>query len=206
MSAPSSKVDGRRARGRRRRHLVLDNSASLANAGVAYIILTPWNERGNEDSACCRCTRISTRRCRSLRRRGSLVVPPPPIQGVGNAGGFTFQIELNDGSFDLAKLQSITNLVVNAANGQSALQHVSSPFRANVPQLSIEVDRTKAESLHVTVQQVFDTLTSYLGSTYINQFNKFGRTFQVYTQADLQFRCQTGECRESAGAQHATET
>ena len=88
-----------------------------------------------------------------------------------------------------------------AANGQSALQRVSSPFRAAVPQLAIEVDRTKAESLHVSVQQVFDTLTSYLGSTYINQFNKFGRTFQVYTQADSQFRVQADGCRKSAAAQ-----
>ncbi len=166
---------------------VLDNSASLANAGVAYIILKPWNERGTKLGLLPMYMSLNSALAK-LEEARITVVPPPPIQGVGNAGGFTFQLELKDGSFDLAKLQSITNTVVAAAAGQSALQHVSSPFRATVPQLAVDVDRTKAESLHVTVQQVFDTLTSYLGSTYVNQFNKFGHTFQVYTQADSQFR------------------
>ncbi|MGP8232786.1 MAG: efflux RND transporter permease subunit [Methylovirgula sp.] len=174
---------------------VLDNSASLANAGVAYIILTPWDQRGTKLGLLPMYQHLNAALSK-LEEARIAVVPPPPIQGVGNAAGFTFQLELKDGSFDLAKLQSITNAVVGAANGQSLLQRVSSPFRANVPQLAVEVDRTKAESLHVTVQQVFDTLTSYLGSTYINQFNKFGRTFQVYTQADSQFRVRPSDVED----------
>jgi hydrophobic/amphiphilic exporter-1 (mainly G- bacteria), HAE1 family len=166
---------------------VLDNSASLANAGVAYVILKPWNVRGAELGLLPMYKKLNTVLSK-LQEARIIVVPPPPIQGVGNAGGFTFQLELKDGSFDLAKLQTITNNVVTAANDQSALQRVSSPFRAAVPQLAVDVSRIQAETLHVTVQQVFDTLTSYLGSTYINQFNKFGRTFQVYTQADSRFR------------------
>jgi hydrophobic/amphiphilic exporter-1 (mainly G- bacteria), HAE1 family len=166
---------------------VLDNSASLANAGVAYVILKPWNVRGSELGLLPMYKKLNTVLSK-LQEARIIVVPPPPIQGVGNAGGFTFQLELKDGSFDLAKLQTITNNVVTAANDQSALQRVSSPFRAAVPQLAVDVSRTQAETLHVSVQQVFDTLTSYLGSTYINQFNKFGRTFQVYTQADSRFR------------------
>ena len=162
---------------------VLDNSASLANAGVAYVILKPWNVRGAELGLLPMYKKLNAVLSK-LQEARIIVVPPPPIQGVGNAGGFTFQLELKDGSFDLAKLQTITNNVVTAANDQSALQRVSSPFRAAVPQLAVDVSRTQAETLHVSVQQVFDTLTSYLGSTYINQFNKFGRTFQVYTQAD----------------------
>ncbi|MGB7697713.1 MAG: efflux RND transporter permease subunit, partial [Methylovirgula sp.] len=116
------------------------------------------------------------------------VLPPPPIQGIGNAAGFAMQIELKDGSFDLVKLQAITNAVVADARTQSGLQRVSTSFRSTVPQLAVEVDRVKAESLHVSVDQVFATLASYLGSTYVDQFNKFGRTFQVYVQADSQFR------------------
>ena len=118
-----------------------------------------------------------------------MVLPPPPIQGIGNAGGFTMQVELRDGSIDFAKLQSITNTMVANAQSQSALQRVSTSFRASVPQLRVEVDRVKAETLHVSVDQVFATLASYLGSSYVKQFNKFGRTFQVYAQADAAFRC-----------------
>ena len=74
------------------------------------------------------------------------------------------------------------------ARAQSALQRVNSPFRAMVPQFDVEVDRIKTQTLHVTTDVVFSTLAGYLGSSYVNQFNKFGRTFQIYAQAASQFR------------------
>src|SRR6185312_10381287 len=77
------------------------------------------------------------------------------------------------------------------AQTQSALQRVSSSFRSMVPQFDVEVDRIKTQTLHITTDQVFSVLTSYLGSSYVNQFNKFGRTFQIYAQADSQFRLTT---------------
>src|SRR4029079_1716907 len=117
-----------------------------------------------------------------------LVVPPPPIQGIGNAAGFAMQVQLRDGNSDFGKLQAITSAIVANASSQSALQRVSSPFRSMVPQFDIEVDRIKTQTLHVTTDQIFSTLSSYMGSTFVNQFNKFGRTFQVYAQADAQFR------------------
>jgi hydrophobic/amphiphilic exporter-1 (mainly G- bacteria), HAE1 family len=116
------------------------------------------------------------------------VLPPPPIQGIGNAAGFAMQLELRDGSFDFGKLQGITAAVVSSGQNQSSLQRVSSPFRASVPEIDIEVDRLKAETLHVTTDQIFSTLASYLGSSYVDQFNRFGRTFQIYVQADASFR------------------
>ena len=84
-----------------------------------------------------------------------IVLPPPPIQGIGNAGGFTMQVELRDGSTDLAKLQSITDTIVGNAQSQSALQRVSTSFRAAAPQIRVDVDRVKAQTLHVPVDQVF---------------------------------------------------
>ena len=86
-----------------------------------------------------------------------LIFPPPPIQGIGNAGGFAMQIELRDGSTDFAKLQSVTSAIVGNAQLQSALQHVSTTFRATAPQVRIDVDRAKAQTVHVSVDQVFDT-------------------------------------------------
>ena len=119
------------------------------------------------------------------------MLPPPPIQGIGNVAGFSMQVELRDGNSDFGKLQAITNALVANAQTQSALQRVSSPFRSMVPQFDVEVDRVKTQTLHVTTDQVFSTLASYLGSSYVNQFTKFGRTFQVYAQADAQFRLTT---------------
>jgi HAE1 family hydrophobic/amphiphilic exporter-1 len=162
---------------------VLDNNATLANAGVAYIVLKDWSKR--ED--------LRTVFPRISKALGAVdarvtVLPPPPIQGIGNAGGFTLQVELRDGSSDFEKLQSITNTMVTNAQSQSALQRVQTSFRATAPQLRVEVDRVKAQTLHVSIDQVFNTLATYFGSTYVVQFNKFGRVFQVYAQADSQFR------------------
>jgi HAE1 family hydrophobic/amphiphilic exporter-1 len=165
----------------------LDNSASLANAGVAYIILKDWDSRGPGEDLRSLVVGLNQKVGAILEAR-ALVLPPPPIQGIGNAAGFAMQIELRDGNSDYAKLQAITGAVIANAQTQSALQRVQSPFRATVPQFDVEVDRIKTQTLHVTTDQIFSTLSSYLGSSYINQFNKFGRVFQVYTQADSQFR------------------
>jgi HAE1 family hydrophobic/amphiphilic exporter-1 len=162
---------------------VLDNSATLANAGVAYVVLKDWSVRDDLRSVVGRLSQAL-----SAVDARAIVLPPPPIQGIGNAAGFTMQVELRDGSTDFAKLQSITNTIVENAQSQSALQRVSTSFRAIAPQLRIDVDRVKAQTLHVSVDQVFSTLAIYLGSSYVGQFNKFGRVFQVYAQADAQFR------------------
>jgi HAE1 family hydrophobic/amphiphilic exporter-1 len=162
---------------------VLDNSAPLANAGVAYVVLKDWSERADLRTVLDRLTSALN----AIDAR-VIVLPPPPIQGIGNAGGFTLQLELRDGSTDLEKLQSITDTVVTNAQSQSALQRVSTSFRAIAPQIRVEVDRVKAQTLHVPVDQVFSTLSTYFGSEYVAQFNKFGRVFQVYVQADSRFR------------------
>src|ERR1700733_3250099 len=162
---------------------VLDHSATLANAGVAYVVLKDWSQRDDLRTIVGRLTP-------ALKSIDGLVniLPPPPIQGIGNAGGFSFQVELRDGSTDFGKLQSITNAVVANAQSQTALQRVSTSFRATPPQMLIAVDRVKAETVHVPVNNVFSTLATYLGSDYVGQFNKFGRVFQIYAQADAKFR------------------
>jgi HAE1 family hydrophobic/amphiphilic exporter-1 len=166
---------------------VLDNSATLANAGVAYIMLKPWSQRGAGEDLLSLYVGLN-RSLGEIADANTLVVPPPPIQGIGNAAGATMQIELRDSSFDLAKLQAtVDGFVANAAT-QSSLQRVQASFRSNVPQYVVEVDRVKTETLHVTVDQVFAALSGYVGSSYVDQFNKFGRTFQIYLQADSQFR------------------
>jgi HAE1 family hydrophobic/amphiphilic exporter-1 len=166
---------------------VLDNSATLSSAGVAYIILKDWSERGKGEDLLSLFKNLNAS-LGIIEEADILVMPPPPIQGVGNDAGFTMQIVLRDGSFDMAKLQSVTNAVVDNAKTQSALQLVLSSYRSSVPQYLLEVDRVKAESLQVSLDQVFGALGSYLGSSYVDQFNKFGRVFQIYVQADAQSR------------------
>ncbi|RWP37457.1 multidrug efflux RND transporter permease subunit [Mesorhizobium sp.] len=165
----------------------LDNNSTLANAGVAYIILKDWGLRGKgEDLASLYAT--LNKNLSDMGDGTVLVLPPPPIQGIGNAAGFTMQVELRDGSFDLAKLQGAVEAITRTAQTQSGIQRVAAPFRATVPQYTVELDREKVQTLGLTTDEVFQTLAGYLGSTYVSQFNKFGRVFQIYVQGDAQFR------------------
>jgi HAE1 family hydrophobic/amphiphilic exporter-1 len=168
---------------------VLDDSATLANAGLAYVVFKDWDAREKAKRQNQRDIIESIQQgLKALPDGTGFVLVPPPIQGIGNAGGFTLQAQLRDGSFDYEKLLKITHQIVDAGNSQSGLQHLITTFRANVPQVRVVVDRSKAESLDVSVGDVFSTLGSYLGSTYVNQFNKFGLTYQVYVQSDSQHR------------------
>ncbi len=170
---------------------VLDNSATLPNAGVAYVTLKDWSERGKGSGADLRSLYVGLQQKLSkLSDASAFVLIPPPIQGIGNASGFTMQVELRDGSFDYAKLQTLARTIVADGNTQTGLQRLVTSFRAGVPQLQVLVDRAKAETLNVSVGDVFSTLSAYVGSSYVNQFNKFGRTFQVYVQADAKYRLQ----------------
>jgi HAE1 family hydrophobic/amphiphilic exporter-1 len=167
----------------------LDNNVTLANGGVAYLILKDWGERGKHKGQ--DLLSLFTGLNKSLgeiEEARTLVLPPPPIQGIGNDAGFTMQIELRDGSFDLVKLQSVVDTMVANARSQSSLQFAMSSFRAGVPQYTVEVDRVKTQAVHLTIDQVFSALASYLGSSYVDQFNKFGRVFQIYVQGDAQYR------------------
>jgi hydrophobic/amphiphilic exporter-1 (mainly G- bacteria), HAE1 family len=168
---------------------VLDGNASLSNAGAVYVVLKDWHERlkagGQDLRSIYRHLQDEMDR---LADASGLVVVPPPIQGIGNSGGFTMVVELRDGDVDFSKLERATNEVVAAGASQSGLERVSTTFRAGVPQIQVIVDRTKAQTLQVSVGDIFAALSSYLGSTYVNQFSKFGRVFQVYAQADSKFR------------------
>ncbi len=172
----------------------LDNNASLSNAGVAYIILKDWAVRGKKEGLLPMLSSLN-KAMSGIEQATVRVLPPPPIQGIGFAAGFTQIIEMRDNSFDFAKLGGIVDTIVSNAGGQSTFRLVLSSYRANSPQYMINVDRVKAQSLGVTVDQVFNALSGYLGSAYVNQFTKFGRTFQVFVQADAKFRLDLEDMR-----------
>ena len=168
---------------------VLDNNATLPNGGVAYVPLKDWGVREKATGQDLRSIYENlTKGLQSIDQAETFVLIPPAIQGIGNAGGFTLQLELRDGTFDFGKLQGMTRTVIANGSTQSELQRLTTSFRSETPQLSLTVDRVKAEALHVSVGSVFQTLAAYLGSSYVDQFNKFGRTFQIYAQADSNFR------------------
>ncbi len=168
---------------------VLDNSATLANAGVAYVIFKDWSVRKKAKDQDLLSIYLRLQSALSAITDGkAFVLVPPPIQGIGNAGGFQMQVELLGGSFDYRKLSELTESIVGSAEQNPQLQHVVTTFRPAAPHVGVDVDRARAETMKVSVGDVFSTLTAYLGSTYVNQFNKFGQSYQVYVQADLKYR------------------
>ena len=170
---------------------VLDNSATLSNAGVNYVIFDDWDKRAKAkgQDLVSLLTGLQ-RKIESISDGRAFVLVPPPIQGIGNAGGFQMQVQLLGGSFNYTKLNDATQAVVNTAKANPQMQRILTTFRPDAPHVGLTVDRVQAETLQVPVGDVFSALTSYVGSTYINQFNKFGLSLQVYAQADSQFRLQ----------------
>jgi HAE1 family hydrophobic/amphiphilic exporter-1 len=165
----------------------LDNNSTLANAGVAYIILKDWDVRGKAQSLLPMYTSLN-KALAPIEEATVRVLPPPPIQGIGFAAGFTMQVELQDNSLDFNKLAAVVDATVANATAQSAIGMVVTSFRSDAPQYRIDLDRVKAKTLQVGVDDVFGALAGFLGSAYVNQFTKFGRTFQVFVQADSKFR------------------
>jgi HAE1 family hydrophobic/amphiphilic exporter-1 len=162
---------------------LLDNNSSLANAGVLYVMFKDWSLRGKSEDLLSLYTKLNEIAGKTLDAK-VLVVVPPPIQGLGLSGGFQMQLEVQDGSFDYKKLQDVTDQLIIQGNQQPELQKLMTSFRASVPQVTAPINRTKAESLGITLDDAFDTLQTYLGSSYVNLFTKFGQVFQVYVQAE----------------------
>ncbi len=173
---------------------LLDNNASLANAGVLYIIFKDWSVRGADQNLKALYLKLNEIAQNTLDAK-ILVVLPPPIQGLGQSGGFQMQLELTDGSFDYHKLQVATDQLIQYGSLQPELQKLMTSFRAEVPQLAAPINRTKAESLGVSVGDASDALQTYLGSSYVNLFSKFGQVFQVYVQAEASSRMTIDDVR-----------
>jgi HAE1 family hydrophobic/amphiphilic exporter-1 len=168
---------------------VLDNYADLPHMGVSFVVLKPWDERTKATHTDIISIAEHLQSALDSEPDGKLfIVPPPPIQGIGNAGGLQMQLLLLGGSFDYQKLAEVSQEVVRKAQADPRLQHVLTTFSPGAPHITVSVDRARAQTLRVSVGNVFSTLSSYLGSTFINQFNKFGLSLQVYAQADSQFR------------------
>jgi HAE1 family hydrophobic/amphiphilic exporter-1 len=165
----------------------IDASASLFNSGVIYAVLKPAKERGRAEDIQTVHKGI-VRAVNTVQEANCLVMLPPPIQGLGISDGFQMQVELSNGTFDYQRLSEVTDAIVQVANREPSITSALTPFRADVPQLSFTLNRREAETYGVSVGDVFNALATYVGSTYVNQITKFGRTFDVYAQADAPYR------------------
>ncbi|MDD5266690.1 MAG: multidrug efflux RND transporter permease subunit [Methylococcales bacterium] len=166
---------------------VLDN-ANVSNLFTTFIVYDDWSKRG-ADLSQDKIVASLRRDLSSIEEAISIVLVPPPIRGLGQGGGFQMMVEDRQ-SLGLAELQKAVDEVIRAGNSQSGLRNLISTFNARSPQLFLDIDRTKVESLNIPLNNVFSALQTYLGSTFVNLFNKFNQVFQVYVQADAPFRVQ----------------
>jgi len=167
----------------------LDNNASLANAGIIYLMFKDWSERKKGEDLLSIYKDLSARLAKYQDAR-TMVLVPPPIQGLGLSGGFQMEVELIDGSENYQRLQQAADEIVAKARRDPAIRMVLTPLRASVPQVTIHVEKTQAGNLGVNVGDVYSTVQAFLGSTFVNQFTRFGHQYMVYAQADAPFRRQ----------------
>ncbi len=172
---------------------LLEGSQS-SNAATMFIGLEDWEQRTTPELQQGPLIAEITEKFARIKDAFILVIPPPAIQGLGTSGGFDMQVEDRAGA-GLEELQTAVNNLLVAAAERPELQRVSSTFRAGVPQLYADVDREKVLSMQVPLGEVFTTLQAALGSAYVNDFNKFGRTYRVMLQADAQFRDSVDDVR-----------
>lgn len=167
---------------------ILSGSTSSA-AGVMFAPLVPFHERAGkpELSATAIAKKLSAE-FEKLEAGVVLVFPPPPVRGLGSAGGFKMQIQDRSGQGTPQQLQAATEKVIQEAMHRPEVVGIFSSFRAGFPQLHAEIDRIKAKQQKVAISDIFQTLQVYLGGLYINDFNYLGRTWHVMAQADSQFR------------------
>jgi hydrophobe/amphiphile efflux-1 (HAE1) family protein len=167
---------------------ILANANSSA-AGVMFCTLDDFSKRaGHADLSANAIAQHLRGQFGKIQEAFVLVFPPPPVRGVGQAGGFKLQIEDRSGTATPQQLQAVTDEVIAAGRKRPEMTALFSTFRASFPQLYGNVDRVKAKQQNVEVTDIFDTLQVYLGGLYINDFNYLGRTWRVVAQADAPFR------------------
>ncbi|MFV8816171.1 efflux RND transporter permease subunit [Haliea sp. E17] len=164
------------------------SGAHASNAGTMFVVLKPWDQRKQPGLSVFSLTqRINVAARMQVPEASIFAMAPPAIPGVGAVGGLEMMLQDTLSRSPAEMAVALNNLVVEA-NQDPALTGVFSSFRANVPQYYIDVDRVKAKNLGVTLTEIFATLQAQMGSLYINDFNKFGQTYQVVMQAESAFR------------------
>jgi multidrug efflux pump len=167
--------------------LSISGFTNSSNAGIVFVTLKPFDERKTPELSGGAIAMALNQKFGALQDAFIAIFPPPPVQGLGTIGGFKMQIEDRAGLGYEALDQALKAFTAKAMQTPE-LARVFSSYRVNVPQIYADIDRTKARQLNVAVTDVFETMQIYLGSLYVNDFNKFGRTYSVRVQADSQFR------------------
>lgn len=172
--------------------LSINGFTNSSNSGIVFVTLKPFEERKTANLSAGAIAAQLNGKFSAIQEAFIAMFPPPPVAGLGTIGGFKLQIEDRAGlGYDA--LNDATKAFIAKAQTAPQLAGLFSSYQVNVPQLYADIDRTRARQLGVPVTSVFDTMQIYLGSLYVNDFNKFGRTYSVRVQADAKFRARADD-------------
>ena len=167
--------------------LSINGFTNSTNAGIVFVTLKPFEERRDPSLSAGAIAAALNQKYAAIQDAYIAVFPPPPVMGLGTIGGFRVQIEdRGDRGFD--ELYKQSQGLIAASQKVPALAGAFSSFQVNVPQVDADVDREKAKAEGVNLADVYQAMQAYLGSLYVNDFNRFGRTYQVNVSADPAFR------------------
>ena len=167
--------------------LSVNGFVNSSSAGIVFVTLNDFEDRTADDLSAAAIAGRLQQKFAGIDEAFIAIFPPPPVSGLGTTGGFKLQVQdRSDQGYEA--LDNIMKEVTMKAYQEPALAGVYSNYNVNVPQLYAKLDRTKAEQLGLSVDEIFRTMQIYLGSIYVNDFNQFGRTYQVIAQADKSFR------------------
>jgi multidrug efflux pump len=172
--------------------LSINGFTNSSNAGVVFVTLKPFDERRTPNLSGAAIAQALNQKFAGIQEAFIAMFAPPPVQGLGTIGGFKLEIEDRNG-LGYKALDKATKAFLAKASRTPALAGLFSSYQIDVPQLYADLDRTKAHQLGVSVTDVFDTLQIYLGSLYVNDFNRFGRTYSVRVQADAPYRARADD-------------
>tara|TARA_R110001599_G_scaffold7498_3_gene36648 strand:+ start:15802 stop:18963 length:3162 start_codon:yes stop_codon:yes gene_type:complete len=167
--------------------LSINGLTNSTNSGIVFTPLDDFAERTDPSLSAGAIAAALNQKFAAIEDAYIAIFPPPPVQGLGTIGGFRLQIQ-DRANYGYDELYKVTMQVMQKAWATPELAGVFSSYQINVPQLDVDIDRTKAKQQSVSLDELFTTLQGYMGSVYANDFNQFGRTYQVNVQADEQFR------------------
>ena len=167
--------------------LSINGFTNSPNSGVVFVALDDFDSRTSPELSANAIAGQLNQQFAAIQDAFIAIFPPPPVQGLGTIGGFRLQIQ-DRANLGYEALYQVTQQMMYKAWADPQLAGVFSSYQVNVPQLELDIDRTKAKQQAVSLDQIFQTLQTYMGSTYVNDFNRFGRTYQVNMQADEAFR------------------
>ncbi len=167
--------------------LSINGFTNSPNAGIVFVTLKPFDERKDPSMSAGAIAGALNGKFSGIEEAYMAIFPPPPVQGLGTIGGFRLQLE-DRGNLGYDELYKETMNIINKSHNVPELAGLFTSYTVNVPQVDAAIDREKAKTHGVAVSDIFDTLQIYLGSLYANDFNRFGRTYQVNVQAEQQFR------------------